>query len=160
MVTMKEIKDLYNWCKNKFHQEVSKELGIFIASNIDVLEYINKEITNQLYDENKDPKFIEYRNEMNKLFQQYSDRDEQGTILTKADGSPQISEMIVEFDKEEVKVRNKYKDTLEKYFNKDKINESILNQEVSVGLLNINIVDGMTPYIIGIIKKCEDKCAK
>lgn len=151
-LTLGEIKGLYEFFIDSYRKEgLTVDWSIFIYKNLQYLSKPYEQIISGEYNENKDPKYAEYAEKMNKLLQQYVDRDEQGTPITLKTGEPQITELIVEFQKEQKKLDEEYKDLITKLENKEEINRKFLSQKVKIKLFKAEkseIPDKIPPIIV------------
>ena len=113
-VTLLEIKNLYEYFYNAYRQPgLSLEWSKVTIQNIKYLETPYNQISNGVYDENKDMDFYDFTEKYKKLIKQYADRDEQGNIIYQ-NKEPGINEMLVEFNKDKDKLETEYKDLLTK----------------------------------------------
>lgn len=150
-LTLRQIKDLYEYCETNYHKEHSLEVCKFICENRTALSTVYKRIVAGIYDENKDPEFVEYKKKLETIIKQYCDRDEQGNIIYLDNGTPQIMEEIVEFNKAYQELNKGYEKLLERIDNKEQINNTYLNDIMEIKLANTELVDGLTPYIVEIL---------
>lgn len=60
-------------------------------------------------------KVVEYNNKLNELVSKYADRTEEGKIIMDDKKRPVINEQYVEFQEEQKKLVDEYKDELQKY---------------------------------------------
>ena len=75
-VTLLEIKNLYEYFYNAYRQPgLSLEWSKVTIQNIKYLETPYNQISNGVYDENKDMDFYDFTEKYKKLIKQYADRD-------------------------------------------------------------------------------------
>lgn len=151
-LTLGEIKGLYEYFLDSYGKEgLTVDWSILTYKNLKMLSQPYEQIISGEYDEKRDPQFAEYSQKMNKLLQKYVDRDEQANPIMLPNGEPQIIELIVEFQKEQKKLDEEYKDLVAKLENKTNINRKFLSQKVKVKIYTVEkeeIPDKVPPIIV------------
>ena len=112
-----------------------------------------QQIADGIYDESRDPKYHEYGGKFNALVKKYVDRDEQGNPII-VDNEPRITEMIVEFQKEQTELDNEYKDLIEKLNKKNEINNKFLSQRVKIKIYKLyenEMPNVVPPFIVNLL---------
>ena len=160
-VTLLEIKNLYEYFYNAYRQPgLSLEWSKVTIQNIKYLETPYNQISNGVYDENKDMDFYDFTEKYKKLIKQYADRDEQGNIIYQ-NKEPVINEMLVEFNKDKEKLESEYKDLLTKIEEKDKINNKFLQQKVKITIKVPNsesdIPGAVPPFVVDVVTRYTKK---
>ena len=159
-VTLLEIKNLYEYFFAAYRKPgLSLDWSKVTIQNLKYLETPYNQISQGVYNEEKDPKFYEFNEKFQKLLKKYADRDDQGNIIYE-DNNPVITEMIVEFDKEKTELENNYKDFLDKLNNKNDINNKFLNQKVKIKIIvpdNENDIPGtVPPYVVDVVTRKKE----
>lgn len=142
-IRLLDIKKIYEYFFTTYLQPgLSFVWSKITIKNLKYLETPYNQISQGVYNEEKDPKFFEFKDKYEKLVRKFADRDDQGNIIME-NNEPKITEMIVEFNKEKDVLEKEYKDMLDKLENKDTINKKFLDQKVKI---KINVPDNETDY--------------
>lgn len=160
-VTLLEIKNLYEYFFAAYRQPgLSLEWSKVTVKNVKYLETPYNQISQGVYNEEKDPKFFEFSEKYQKLIKKYADRDDQGNIVYEND-DPVITEMIVEFEKGKNELEGEYKDLLDKLHNKNDINNKFLNQKVKIKImvpnLESDIPGAVPPFVVDVVTRYTKK---
>lgn len=150
-ISLGEIKGLYEYFLDSYRKEgLSVNWSIFVYKSLQLLSGSYEQVHKGEYNENNDPMYHEYGQKMNNLIRQYVDRDEQGNPIIEQ-GEPRITEMIVEFQKEQKKLDEEYKELVEKLEHKNEMNNKFLSQKVKIKMLKADkseIPDKVPPIIV------------
>lgn len=133
---------------------ISAKYSYFIYKNTEFLAEPYNKLMNELYDERKEPNFQEMVDAQNKLIMKYADRDEQGNIIKDENNVPVINENIVEFNNENDKLIEKYKELFDKIKKKDEYNHEIRSKEDEYDLVTLDLSefpDVTPPFIVGLL---------
>lgn len=154
-LTLNEIKNLFELLnKDMTGEGLSLLYSNFVVKNIHSVFEEYKIVMENLYDERKDPKFLEFNDKRGQLVQVYSDRDDQGNILFDENKNPIITEKLVEFKEELDKLNEEYKSVIEVIKNKDKYNINYLNNKKQIKLFLFadfyRIPDKASPFILSL----------
>ena len=142
-IRLLDIKKIYEYFFTTYLQPgLTFEWSKITIKNLKYLETPYNQISQGVYNEEKDPKFFEFKDKYEKLVRKFADRDDQGNIVME-NNEPRITEMIIEYDKEKDVLEKEYKDMLDKLENKDSINKKFLDQKVKI---KINVPDNETDY--------------
>ena len=153
-VSLGDIKLLYEYFVDQYKKDgITVTYSKFVCKNLQMLVTPYQQIADGIYDENRDPKYHEYGGKFNALVKKYVDRDEQGNPII-VDNEPRITEMIVEFQKEQTELDNEYKDLIEKLNKKIEINNKFLSQRVKIKIYKLyenEIPNVVPPFIVNLL---------
>lgn len=127
----------------------------FICDNRDRLGNLYMAIQNEMYDENRDPQYMEYRRRLADIQARCADKD--------ADGKPMLDEnnqFIITQNKQKVveegtKLNDEFKELVERVQNKNRVNSDILQQTVDLDvavLTTSEFIDECPPFIVGMFR--------
>lgn len=153
-VSLGDIKLLYEYFVDQYKKDgITVTYSKFVCKNLQMLVTPYQQIADGIYDESRDPKYHEYGSKFNALVKKYVDRDEQGNPII-VDNEPRITEMIVEFQKEQTELDNEYKDLIEKLNKKNEINNKFLSQRVKIKIYKLNeneMPNVVPPFIVNLL---------
>lgn len=153
-VSLGDIKLLYEYFVDQYKKDgITVTYSKFICKNLQMLVTPYQQISDGIYDENRDPKYHEYGGKFNALVKKYVDRDEQGNPVI-VDNEPRITEMIVEFQKEQTELDNEYKDLIEKLDKKNEMNGKFLSQRVKIKIYKLDeneMPNVVPPFIVNLL---------
>ncbi len=153
-VSLGDIKLLYEYFVDQYKKDgITVTYSKFVCKNLQMLVTPYQQIADGIYDESRDPKYHEYGGKFNALVKKYVDRDEQGNPII-VDNEPRITEMIVEFQKEQTELDNEYKDLIEKLNKKNEINNKFLSQRVKIKIYKLyenEIPNVVPPFIVNLL---------
>lgn len=124
-----------------------------IYKNAEILSERYKVITDALYDENADEEFQKFKRKAQELVIKYADRNEQAEIVRDENGNPKITEQIVEYKDEAMKLAEENKALIDEHNKNVKRSMEVLETSIEYNLYVIKIEDfpGDTqPAIVGI----------
>ncbi len=155
-ITLKrgQVKGIYEYFASQLQQEgKNAAFSYFVYKNAEYLasEYAN--IVKVAYNENADEKFQEFRQKGTEIVTKYADRDEQGNIKFDEKGQPIITEQIAEFQAEDKKLVEEYKDVLDNRSAKIKETITFLETTSEYRLYVLPLKDfpnNTAPSIVGI----------
>ena len=153
-VSLGDIKLLYEYFVDQYKKDgITVTYSKFVCKNLQMLVTPYQQIADGIYDESRDPKYHEYGGKFNALVKKYVDRDEQGNPII-VDNEPRITEMIVEFQKEQTELDNEYKDLIEKLNKKNEINNKFLSQRVKIKIYKLyenEMPNVVPPFIVNLL---------
>lgn len=153
-VSLGDIKLLYEYFVDQYKKDgITVTYSKFVCKNLQMLVTPYQQIADGIYDETRDPKYHEYGGKFNALVKKYVDRDEQGNPII-VDNEPRITEMIVEFQKEQTELDNEYKDLIEKLNKKNEINNKFLSQRVKIKIYKLyenEMPNVVPPFIVNLL---------
>ena len=153
-VSLGDIKLLYEYFVDQYKKDgITVKYSKFVCKNLQMLVTPYQQIADGIYDESRDPKYHEYGCKFNALVKKYVDRDEQGNPII-VDNEPRITEMIVEFQKEQTELDNEYKDLIEKLNKKNEINNKFLSQRVKIKIYKLyenEMPNVVPPFIVNLL---------
>ena len=153
-VSLGDIKLLYEYFVDQYKKDgITVTYSKFVCKNLQMLVTPYQQIADGIYDESRDPKYHEYGGKFNALVKKYVDRDEQGNPII-VDNEPRITEMIVEFQKEQTELDNEYKDLIEKLNKKIEINNKFLSQRVKIKIYKLyenEMPNVVPPFIVNLL---------
>ena len=153
-VSLGDIKLLYEYFVDQYKKDgITVTYSKFVSKNLQMLVTPYQQIADGIYDESRDPKYHEYGGKFNALVKKYVDRDEQGNPII-VDNEPRITEMIVEFQKEQTELDNEYKDLIEKLNKKNEINNKFLSQRVKIKIYKLyenEMPNVVPPFIVNLL---------
>lgn len=160
-IALFEIKELFEYShKNLDAEKFPADWGLLIYNNVMLLGTPYAQLSQGVYDEKNDPKYLEYCSKMKAIIMKYVDRDEQGNPVFDKNNQPVFTEMNVEFANETEKLDKEYTELNEKVLNKDAKNYAFLKQKAKVKICACDLCDiptGVPPKIVGIVTKPEVK---
>lgn len=112
-----DFKILYDYFSQAIKKEgYTKDFSLLCIDNFIALSKMAMEVQKNI-DEHFKPneKVSEYNTKLNELIAKYADRTEEGKIIYDEKKRPVINEQFVEFDEEQKKLVEEYKDELKKY---------------------------------------------
>ena len=153
-VSLGDIKLLYEYFVDQYKKDgITVTYSKFVCKNLQMLVTPYQQIADGIYDESRDPKYHEYGGKFNALVKKYVDRDEQGNPII-VDNEPRITEMIVEFQKEQTELDNEYKDLIEELNIKNEINNKFLSQRVKIKIYKLyenEMPNVVPPFIVNLL---------
>ena len=153
-VSLGDIKLLYEYFVDQYKKDgITVTYSKFVCKNLQMLVTPYQQIADGIYDESRDPKYHEYGGKFNALVKKYVDRDEQGNPII-VDNEPRITEMIVEFQKEQTELDDEYKDLIEKLNKKNEINNKFLSQRVKIKIYKLyenEMPNVVPPFIVNLL---------
>lgn len=156
-----EIKALFEYShKNLDSEKFPASWGLVIYNNVMLLGTPYAQLSQGVYDEKNDPKYLEYCSKMKAIVMKYVDRDEQGNPVFDKNNQPMITDMNVEFSNEAEKLDKDYAELNDKILHKDEKNYALLKQKAKIRICACDLADipdGVPPKIVGIITKPETK---
>jgi predicted nuclease with TOPRIM domain len=94
----------------------TKDFSLLCIDNFITLTKHAEEVQNKINAHFKpNEKVVEYNEKLNDLVAKYADRTEEGKIVLDNKKRPVITEQLVEFQEDQKKLNDTYKDELEKY---------------------------------------------
>lgn len=127
----------------------------FVFENRERLAGAYLALQNEVYDENRDPQYQEYRRRLADIQAKWAEKDETGR--PKLDENQQfiITENRDKVVEEGTKLNEEYKDLVQRVQNKNQVNDQIMNQiiEIDVAVLTTSeFIDECPPYIVGMFR--------
>lgn len=158
-LTKRAVVDLYEYCaKNMNEKGYNSFFSMAIVLNEMTLGGIYNEIVSKLYLEQNDPEYMEYAQKHNELLLKYADRDTNGQIIYEQvpqgmPQQPQIKEMIVEFNEEEGKLQETYKDAIARSLSKPEVNGKVLAEPIECQVICVDLdklPQSLEPRMVGL----------
>lgn len=140
--------------KKLFIDGINPTYSYFLFKNSEYLSIGYNKLRSEMYDERTEPDYPAMMAEQQQLIAKYADRNEQGNIIKDQYGNATINENIVEFNNENDKLMEKYKDLFEKIKNKPRINHELLSQEAEYDLITLELSEfpnSTPPFIVGLL---------
>ncbi|MBR2306064.1 MAG: hypothetical protein IKA48_02530 [Fibrobacter sp.] len=156
-LTGRDIIMFFDWCASRLDKECADSVtGIMMMSNVMLLDEKYKKLTGKLYDERKDPKWVEWLKAEQGIAEKYGDRDNNGEILRDSIGRTVINEQVIEATKELDNLKQgEFHELWSKVEAGRTENEKLLGATYQVkicGTANWTVkIAGATPHIIGIL---------
>ena len=147
-----EIKQYFEILNNYINGEgIDAELSYIAIKTVKLLDPIYKKIAEGIYNPDKDIKFQEYKQKLERLSIKYADRDEQGEVLLDNNKRPVITEQIVEFQNELNSLSNENKELIDLVNGSNQNNFNFLNRTETVKIYSWKSIDFVPDKIPAVI---------
>ncbi len=154
-ITNYQLQQLFEEFNSKLTTDgINAKYSWFMYKNSEVMAPLYNQLSQELYDERREPDFPAMFNETQALIEKYRDRDEEGKELNDKGGNPMFTQHGEEYFNETKKIREKYKELFEKIEKKPEVNREIYLKNVSfmATMLELSEFPNNTkPYIIGLL---------
>lgn len=133
---------------------INAKYSWFMYKNSEAMAPLYNKLSQELYDERKEPEFPNMFNEAQLLIEKYRDRDAEGKEINDKAGNPLFTQHGEEYSAEYKKLREKYKDLFDKIDKKPEINREIYLKNVSFMATRLELSEfpnNTKPYIIGLL---------
>lgn len=133
---------------------INAKYSWFMYKNSEAMAPLYNKLSQELYDERKEPEFPNMFNEAQLLIEKYRDRDAEGKEINDKAGNPLFTQHGEEYSSEYKKLREKYKDLFEKIDKKPEVNREIYLKNVSFMATQLELSEfpnNTKPYIIGLL---------
>lgn len=157
-LSFNDFKILFDYFSQAIKKEgYTKDFSLLCIDNYVALSKVAASVQSNI-DEHFKPseKVVEYNNKLNELISKYADRTEEGKIVLDNKKRPIITEQLVEFQEEQKKLTEQYKDELNKYNEVQKNgNKFLAETTVDVTLTKFNdesdYPDQIVPIVLAIL---------
>lgn len=156
-ITAGGILDLYNWCAARADKICDDAVvGLAIAINEGILAGPAADIDSKLWKKENHTQWMDWCRAERGLVEKWADKDNQGNVQIKKDGSISIDENRVEFNKElDALKTGEFKDLWDAMGKSEEENDKILKTPYGITVCTINTFDhcpkDITPRILSIL---------
>ena len=133
---------------------INAKYSWFMYKNSEAMAPLYNKLSQELYDERKEPEFPNMFNEAQLLIEKYRDRDAEGKEINDKAGNPLFTQHGEDYLAEYKKLREKYKDLFDKIDKKPEVNREIYLKNVSFMATQLELSEfpnNTKPYIIGLL---------
>lgn len=127
----------------------------FVFENRERLAGAYVALQNEIYDENRDPQYQEYRRRLAEIQAKWSDKDATGKPKLDENQQFVITEHREKVVEEGSKLNEEFKDLVARVQNKGQLNDQIMNQliDLDVAVLTTSeFIDECPPFIVGMFR--------
>lgn len=154
-ITNYQLQQLFEEFNSKLTTDgINAKYSWFMYKNSEAMAPLYNQLSQELFDERKEPDFPAMFTESQALIEKYRDRDAEGNAANDKAGNPQFTQHGQEYFEETKKLREKYKDLFEKIDKKQEVNRGIYMKNVSFMATQLELSEfpnNTKPYIIGLL---------
>lgn len=154
-ITNYQLQQLFEEFNSKLTTDgINAKYSWFMYKNSETMAPLYNQLSQELFDERREPDFPAMFTESQALIEKYRDRDADGKAANDKAGNPQFTQHGEEYLEETKKLREKYKDLFEKIDKKQEVNREIYMKPVSFMATQLELSEfpnNTKPYIIGLL---------
>ena len=154
-ITNYQLQQLFEEFNSKLTTDgINAKYSWFMYKNSEAMAPLYNQLSQELYDERREPDFPAMFTETQTLIEKYRDRDADGKEINAKDGNAQFTQHGEEYVAEYKKLREKYKELFEKIDKKAEVNREIYLKNVSFMATQLELSEfpnNTKPYIIGLL---------
>ena len=154
-ITNYQLQQLFEEFNSKLTTDgINAKYSWFMYKNSEAMAPLYNQLSQELYDERREPDFPAMFTETQTLIEKYRDRDADGKEINDKAGNPTFTQYGEEYFNETKKIREKYKELFEKIDKKAEVNREIYLKNVSFMATQLELSEfpnNTKPYIIGLL---------
>ena len=154
-ITNYQLQQLFEEFNSKLTTDgINAKYSWFMYKNSEAMAPLYNQLSQELYDERREPDFPAMFTETQTLIEKYRDRDADGKEINDKAGNPTFTQHSEEYFNETKKIREKYKELFEKIDKKAEVNREIYLKNVSFMATQLELSEfpnNTKPYIIGLL---------